>query len=210
MMKKFFVLVTGFFCIVFFSFPVSLNAEWITGAYLGYSVSDDEDVAQNSSGFRQYNMRLDVDDSFILGYRLGYWLESYPWLGFSADISYFRPDLEDYEFTIFPLSPLIMFRIPLGADQEFPKGHFQPYIATGPGFFLSYIEMDNLDDSDIEIGWDARAGIAAMVAYNIAVFAEYRYTDAEFLFDDHISGIRNELEVDLDTHHFTIGVNYYF
>ena len=94
MMKKKFTFTFGLFCILFFAFPMTSNAEWMTGAYLGYSVSDDEDVTRNINGFRQGKIRFDVDDSFVLGYRLGYWLESLPWLGISADISYFRPDFE--------------------------------------------------------------------------------------------------------------------
>jgi hypothetical protein len=232
MMKKIFVLAVGLFCILFFAFPLTSNAEWMTGVNVGFSVSDDEDIALNSSGIEIAEARFDVDDSFTLGYRIGYWLEPLPWLGLSVDISYFRPDVEfeliyedcegkpailknTGEFDIVPISPLLMLRIPLGVNQEFPKGRFQPYVAFGPSIFISWFDFVNFDDSDVEIGWDARAGIAAMVAYNIAVFAEYRYTDAEFVLDEHllvqgVGGIRNELEIDLDTHHFTVGIFYYF
>lgn len=230
MMKKIFVLAAGLFCILFFAFPLTLSAEWMTGANVGFSVSDDEDITRNSDGIEIAEARFDIDDSFTLGYRIGYWLESLPWLGLSADISYFRPDIEvNYnngqascpiedavcirrsgELDIIPISPLLMLRIPLGADQDFPKGRFQPYVAFGPGIFFSWSDFDNFDDSDVEFGWDARAGIAAMVAHNIAVFFEYRYTDVEFVIDEHVGSIRNEFEIELDTHHFTVGIFYYF
>ena len=231
MMKKIFVLAVGFFCILFFAFPLTSNAEWMTGANVGFSVSDDEDVSLYANGIKQGTTQFDVDDSFVLGYRLGYWLESLPWLGLSVDISYFRPNVEfdlfcegsgpcnniqpvivreSGEFDIVPISPLLMLRIPLAADENFPKGKFQPYLAVGPSIFLSWWDFNNFDDSDAQIGLDARAGIAAMVAYNIAVFAEYRYTDAEFTFDEHVDGIQYKVETQLNTHHYTVGIFYYF
>ena len=230
-MKKTLSLVTGLSCILILAFPMTSSAEWMTGGYLGYSVSDDEDISLNANGVRQGTTQFDFDDSFTLGYRLGYWFESAPWLGISGDISYFRPDVEfDFicagsgpcnedqsfilgetgKFDIIPITPLLMLRIPLAADETFPKGKFQPYVAAGPGIFFSSWDINNFDDSDARIGWDARAGIAAMVAHNFAVFAEYRYTEVEFTFDEHVGGIQYSMETNLNTHHYTIGLFYYF
>ena len=237
-MKKISALLTGVLAILILAYPLAVNAEWMTTFNAGYTVSTKEELRFDTTTNDNYTAQYDFENSFVLGYRLGYWLESAPFMGFSLDVSYFRPEpdiaffptgegdppqdpdpddpykdfRESGKFDIIPVVANLMFRIPLGVDEIYPNGRYQPYVAFGPGLFLSWLDTQNFDDSDAQFGWDAKVGFNLMVTYNIGIFAEYRYTDSTFTQDEAIGigQIRNELEIDLQTSHYTLGISYFF
>ena len=237
-MRKFFALATGIVCVLTVVIAPPANAEFMSAFSAGYNVTTDEELTINTGTIDEYLTQYDFDNSFIIGYRIGYWLESVPAMGFAIDASYFRPEpdfafiyrgrnnpppdpdpsdpvisvREEGKLDIIPITLNLMFRIPLGIDEIYPNGRYQPYVAIGPGLFLSWIDTQNIDDSDAQFGWDARVGFNYMVAHNIGIFAEYRYTDSKFTFDEAIGigGNRNEFEIDLQTNHYTLGISYFF
>ncbi len=237
-MKKITVLVTGIISIFTVAIASTANAEWMNAFSAGYNVTTNEELTINTGTIDEYLTQYDFDNSFVIGYRIGYWLESFPAMGFALDASYFRPepdfafiyrgqnnpppdpDPSDPEisvresggFDVIPIAVNLMFRIPLGIDEIYPKGRYQPYVAFGPGLFLSWLDTQNINDSDAQFGWDARVGFNYMVTYNMGIFAEYRYTDSKFTFDEAIGigGNRNEFEIDLQTSHYTLGISYFF
>jgi hypothetical protein len=81
-----------------------------------------------------------------------------------------------------PISPLLMLRLPLFGSPEFPGGRLQPYVAGGPGFFLTSVKVDapglpeHRSDWQVDVGADARAGIAFMLTPGFGTFVEGRYT----------------------------------
>jgi opacity protein-like surface antigen len=135
----------------------------------------------------------------------------------------------DLDAWITPITPLLMLRIPIAASEEIPGGRIQPYAAVGPAFNLSFAfsELDDLgptvglvDDfeaASLDVGLDARGGIAVQVARHFALFTEYRYTyfkpdwedevDDAFAFD-----FDTDIDVDADirTHHIVFGGSFRF
>ncbi|HWC05059.1 MAG TPA: outer membrane beta-barrel protein [Methylomirabilota bacterium] len=176
------VLLIGLGPIVVASRPAA--AEWFLDGYAGASFTADADVTiRNGTTFDD---KVKFDTEAMGGGRLGYWLETLPWLGVAADASYFAPagdgTTAETRLEVVPLSPLVMFRLPLLESPEFPKGRLQPYLAGGPSFFLTSVKVDvpglgeESTDWQFEVGVDARAGIAFMITPAVGTFVEGRYT----------------------------------
>lgn len=189
------------------------SAEWVTDLYSGAALTQHEHATIQVEGV-SVSEKLNFDSSFTLGARVAYWFESTPWLGLALDASVFNPDAD---LTVFPISALLMLRWPLLTSVEFPKGRLQPYAGIGPGLFISSIKVDLLpevpaqfSDTSIDLGLDGRAGIAWLFAKNTAVFAEYRFTHVSPRFEDRPADLKTRVDVDLNTHHFLVGISFRF
>ena len=212
------------------SAPTLASAEWFVDFYAGAASTADADVSASDrfcSGFfcspaSTASREVQFDSSFTVGGRVGHWFEPIPWLGVAFDVSYFQANGEDVEITVVPLSLLLMLRWPLLATPDFPRGRLQPYIGIGPGAFITDVSVDfrptlpnALSITDVEAGFDARAGLAWQFHRRFAVFGEYRFTyvDAEVtegppeLFG---SGSESRVQTTLETHHFLVGVSVRF
>ena len=184
------------------------SAEWFLDAYGGASMTSDADVTVRNGTTVDDKVKFDTEA--MGGGRLGYWLEGLPWLGVAGDVSYFAPagqgTAADTRLEVVPLSPLVMFRLPLLESPEFPKGRLQPYLGVGPGFFLNSVEVDvpglgeESTDWQFEVGVDARAGIAFMITPVIGTFVEGRYT----WFSTNPGG--RSTEFDIETIHVAGGI----
>ena len=189
------------------------SAEWVTDVYLGAAITQKDDVTIQIEGLRA-SEKVNFDTSFTLGGRVAYWFESTPWLGLAIDASVYNPDAD---LTVFPISALLMLRWPLLTSVEFPKGRLQPYAGIGPGVFISTTKVDlrpevpaEFSDTSIDLGLDARAGIAWLFAKNTAVFAEYRFTHVSPRFEDRPADLQTTVDVDLNTHHMLVGISFRF
>ena len=193
--------------------PKFATAEWFTDLYVGYGFTQDDNTTLSSDG-TSVTEKIDYDNAFIFGYRVGYYFKSIPFLGLALEGSYFEPspdlDGEKADLTLIPVSALVFLRAPLFTSEEYPNGKFQPYIGIGPSLFISDYKCGEFDDTGIDLGLDVRAGLAVMFAHNFAFFLEYRYSEFEFEFDDHIGGSRVSLEGDFATHYGLLGLSYRF
>ena len=184
------------------------SAEWFLDAYGGASITSDADVTIRNGTTVDDQVKFDTEA--MGGGRIGYWLEGLRWLGVAADVSYFAPAAQgataETRLEIIPLSPLVMFRLPLLESPQFPKGRLQPYLGVGPGFFLTSVEVDvpglgeESTDWQFEVGVDARAGVAFMITPKFGTFVEGRYT----VFSTNPGG--QSTEFDVETFHVAGGV----
>ena len=174
-----------------------------------------------------------------LGLRGGYWFGEYgpSFIGVGLDLSYYQAvedqSFAEFEAAVTPMTPLLMLRIPLGYDEDFPGGRVQPYVAVGPGFTLAYAHVetdeitpsnsadffyDDFDEVGFGVGFDGRAGLAVQLAPSFALFGEYRYTYVEPEFEDDLEvasspfGFETEVEFkpELETHHIVFGASFRF
>jgi hypothetical protein len=186
------------------------SAEWFVDVYGGVSMTSDADVTVRNGATVDDKVKFDTEG--MGGARLGYWLESLRWLGVAADVSYFAPAGQgttvETRLEVVPLSPLVMFRLPLFDSPEFPKGRLQPYLGVGPGFFLTSVKVDvpglgeQSSDWQFEVGVDTRAGITFMITPAFGTFVEGRYT----VFSTNPGG--RTTEFDIETVHVAGGFTF--
>jgi opacity protein-like surface antigen len=189
------------------SAPSAARAEGFFELRLGGAFTEDNDVEINPPGNApSFSFPTEYDDSVAVGARGGYWF--LPWLGVAGDVSYFAPedDTGGPEYDVFTLSPLLMARVPIATSHEFPDGRVQPYLGVGPGIFVSSADFGPDDDDTVDVGADVHAGLNVQVTPLVSVFAEYRFTWVEPEFD-----LGNaDVEPELATHHFGVGVGFHF
>jgi opacity protein-like surface antigen len=208
-------------------------AEGFLDLYMGASFPENGDVDARASSpsifAASINDRIEYDTSFTGGLRGGYWFEDAAnFIGIGLDLSYYGAfeDTSTAPLDIYalPITPLLMARIPIAVEEDFPGGRVQPYGAIGPGFTLSValadlselgIGIDDLADASFDLGLDVRGGLAIHVAKPIALFAEYRYTRLRPEYDDEVDfdfgpDIDIDIEPDLDVHHLVFGVSFRF
>src|SRR6187402_2794070 len=110
-------------------------AEWFLDLYAGASFTQDADVTVGNG--TTIDDKVEFDTEAVGGGRLGYWFDGIRWLGVAGDVSYFAPagrgTQSETRLEVVPLSPLVMFRLPLLDSPVFPRGRLQPYLGVGPG-----------------------------------------------------------------------------
>lgn len=198
-------------------------AEVFVDLHAGLSLGADEDLTHSAPGGKRIE-KVDLGNSFTIGYRLGYWFKGFRWAGLAVEASHFKHDIrkdgiDSGHLRITPVSGMLMFRIPLLKTNNYPTGELLLYGGVGPGFFLSSIKVDyslfsgsgKYSDRSIDIGLDMRAGIAKMVSEKISLFCEYRYTDFKPDFEDDDNwGNKVKIETEVNTHHVLIGFSYHY
>jgi len=204
--------------------PDEVLAEGFFDLYAGLAVTVSNDVASTSSENERTVDRFDFKDSFSVGGRLGYWWGA---VGMNLDVSYFRPELDpdDFEGTLVSTTTdldVVGVGLNLMARGRFLKsadlsdGRLQPYVFAGPTVFVSRFAFDvsgrgrrrSVSDSAVSttVGLTAGGGVTFMLARQIGLFAEYRFTRnrPQFQFEGFT------LEPKLDSHHVVAGVTLRF
>jgi opacity protein-like surface antigen len=200
--------------------PARSKAEPFADLGLGVAVTQDEEVKDLATGGK---MNAQFNTSFSISARGGYWFDGLPWLGVAGSVSYYQPDVKDKscegeecekdDLTVIPLSVLLMARAPLMTSSEYPNGQLQPYIGLGPGLFICDLSPPKENgvqvDTAMEIGLDARLGVAYAFTPRWGLFGEYafEYTAPRFTFK---SEENPSYDTELATHRFLLGARYTF
>lgn len=214
------ITVGGLLCLA----PMRTSAEGLFDLRLGGSMTSKSEDSIQVDPAPPSEFETKWKDSFGGGIRGGYWFEGRAkWLGLAADISYFRPkeDIsgEAAEIHVIPLSLLLMFRAPLITSEKYPNGRLQPYVAAGPGFFISVFSLDldpideEITETSFDVGADVRGGIAFLVARGFGFFAEYRFTYFDPKYDGELDTLGNAdftLDTQMEAHHVAVGVTFRF
>jgi len=185
-------------CVLAAASPVS--AETMLDLYVGGAFTEDSTLEIDTIGFMG-SLPADWRDSVVGGVRVGHWFGGpLKWFGLAADLSYFQPEVAGgvLELHLVPITPLVMVRIPLFADEGHEGGRLQPYAGVGPGLFTGVLTSNVTSGADVgfDAGLDIRAGVAVLLTGGFGLFAEYRRTDVDMKIGDikttvetdHISG----------------------
>ncbi|HEY7363501.1 MAG TPA: outer membrane beta-barrel protein [Methylomirabilota bacterium] len=201
----------GVLCALLVAAPAS--AEWFGDLWFGASRTQSEDLKVTVLDVTLTD-EVDYSTTFAAGVRVGYWFDSASWLGLALDVSYFRPDPD---VNVFPVSALVMLRIPILTSEEFPSGRLQPYIAAGPGFFASKFAGDlggdlggRASDTSFDVGLDLRGGLTYMFSKDFGIFAEYRMTRVTPEWNFQVLDMDTTVKTDLNTHHVIGGISFRF
>ena len=169
--------------------------------------------AKNTAGFK---------DTFVLGGRTGSWGTEVGlgWFGMAVDVSYWQAKAKDSilgatpEIKVLPATILLMFR--------YPGEKIQPYAGVGGGVFLSQFKNDvdlsllggsgggGFKDHQVDVGFDARAGLAVKVHEKISIFVEGRYIYFSPKYEDKINGQKVTMETDAEAIQALAGISFHF
>jgi opacity protein-like surface antigen len=205
----------------------SASAEVFFDLYGGASNFGDPDFTVSREGQARETERASADTDFTVGGRGGYWFDrqNLRWLGVALDISYFEPEytpeggtgnVAKVKVRTVPITPLVMFRLPLLESPQHPNGQLQLYTGAGLGIFILDTTVRFLSGAGevskegASIGVDLRAGVAYEFLPNWAAFAEYRFTHFSVEPEGRVDGQKTKVEIDLDAHHVLFGVSYRF
>ena len=167
---------------------------------------------------------LALDTSLVYGGKFGYFFDVDLFggnTGIELDVFHFEPDVRgqtvkfsgmlagvtgdtrteiqrsDVEITAVTLNALYRFR--LLADQDFPRGRFQPYVGVGAGAYIAKLTTTStpfdvnkdISDTDTRAGFQALAGVRWFFTPHVALFAEYKFVQTQtFSFTFKESGTR--------------------
>jgi len=211
--------------------PALARGEGFLDFAIGGAFTQKSNVTFKSGG-SSVTTEADFDDSFATGVRGGYWFDGLPWLGVGGMVSYFQPDVrpagasgyDSRSLGVVPISALLMLRVPLLASNAVPRGQLQPYLAVGPGAFVTVTDNNNNynynynhgyhynSQSSVDVGVDVHAGATWMFTSRFGMFGEYRFTHytANIDGDSYYNRYNVSLESTLDTNHVMAGFAWHF
>jgi len=203
------------------------RAEGFFDLYVGGVFTPDTDQTLSAMGMST-SKTTEYKNSLLSGGRAGYWLESFPYVGFALTGGYFKVsekvepiDNSRIKFDMIPTSALLMLRYPLMKSSEYPGGQLYPYLGIGPAVFVSKAKIqvtslptpNKLKDTQYEPGLDLRAGATLFhPTQAFSVFLEYRFTYVGSMdFHDTLSGVPVDWKLDsMATQSFLFGAGYHF
>jgi len=184
------------------------SAEQFVRVFAGPAWTQSTDVKHSfPPDFDSFTLKdIDFSTGPAVGWGLGHWFQSFPYLGLGVDVHLFkfnsdkqsitecvtslgvtnctpgtRERSQNYRATAiaFPL----MGRLPLSVSKEYPNGRTQPYVLVGPTIFAAtytdpggHFSPRHQKDTDTSVGVTAGAGLTFMVTPSIDLFTEYRFT----------------------------------
>ena len=203
--------------------PVIAAAETFCDVYFGTSLINPDDSYIKLNGTTLY-AESESKAYAVFGFRYGTWLDNIPCLGVALDLSLngavMGDELKPFG-RIWSGSTLAMLRLPLLKSKEFPNGQLQPYIAVGPGFFLTTItkvvgppEVSDFDwfcDESLDLGLDVRTGLSwGLPETKMRLFVEYRYSQFEADFERSIPDGTLSFKPTLQMHYLLLGLGITF
>lgn len=205
----------------FLGFLGTANAESYVSAYLGAATGHNDDVRDNTGAGTPG--KIEFDSSMAIGMKAGTWFESIPQLGLQLDFNAHFPSSEKFTYDFGMVS------VPVGLDVDFMmvrsltanalvryhEGKIRPYAGIGAGLFNAEIGDGTMTvlgttspmegDNDSAFGWQVLAGIDFVLSSKFSVFAEYKYSRADFEFGKDI-----DLDIDYTASQVYGGLSYYF
>lgn len=195
--------------------PGVARAEPYVAAYVGGTFPFDAKITDNTVSPLSAS-GVTVDESVVIGGKIGFWSDAIRALGFELDISGYTADIPQQtvsglsvtatgmDITAFGFH--FLGRIPLGPPEGDPLRRAYFYLGGGPAIFAVSGERGGVTQDVAEFGVHALAGFKLFLTPNIAVFAEYKFTYSEITFDI-VGGTE---DIDLKTNQVYGGIAYHF
>lgn len=205
-------------CGIFIFAGVSHAESYVSG-YLGAVIPHESDWNNNQGAPDAGSIEFDA--GFALGAKAGHWFTEHnaPYLGLEIDLNAHYPSLDRITFDTFGVTlsgdgDMQVYSASVNAIVRYPDGDIRPYGGFGIGWFFGNLDDGSIDvigpytgDDDDAFGWQLLAGVDYNINPNLSVFAEYKYTRADFEFTDPAA-----LGIDLDysVSQLYAGVSYHF
>jgi opacity protein-like surface antigen len=191
------------------SIAIPVRAEWYVAGQAGYSFADSLRNVTTTGPFSGIELQdFDMKNSLAYGGKVGV----YPFhgsLGFELDIFHSTPHVKSIDST--PGIHLAVTNIGANILLRYPGVTFQPYLGIGPGIVIARLSrsVETEPDTQVSIGFNFLTGIRAFVTPNVALFTEYKFTDARFGFNGAF-GSFGGFDSTYRAHQLFVGVSYHF
>jgi opacity protein-like surface antigen len=165
--------------------------EFFVGGFFGGSFVPSTDWTYRIGSQNVNTRNMSIDPGVTGGIKLGYFLDSCPYLGVEAEGSIgnqsqpsqnvsLNPPVAGFATGRVPSQSLLVWtmafhfvgRYGFLPDQEVPFGRLQPYVGIGPGLVVLYAEADSAKNFGLEL----EAGLRYMFTKHLGGFLEYKFS----------------------------------
>jgi opacity protein-like surface antigen len=188
------------------------SAEWYVAGQFGVNFADRLTNINGTNGFAGSTAPdFDLKNSFTYGGKVGYFPGN-SWLGVEVDAFHTTPHIKNLDDI-----PGIHLRVTsagVNLIARYPGVTFQPYAGIGAAAVFAHISDSSTtrSDSNVTGGLNVLAGIRAFVTPYVAIFTEYKLTQATLRFDQAFSGFGTAggFTGDYRAQQLLVGVSYHF
>ena len=188
---------------------IPAQAEWYVAGQAGHSFADSLRNVTTTGPFSGIELQdFDMKNSLAYGGKVGV----YPFhgsLGFELDVFHSTPHVKNLGNS--PGIHLAVTNVGANILLRYPGVTYQPYLGIGPGILIARLgrSVETEQDTQVSIGFNFLTGIRAFVRPKVALFTEYKYTDARFGFHD-VFGSFGGFDSTYRAHQLFVGVSYHF
>ncbi|MGH7233047.1 MAG: outer membrane protein [Nitrospiraceae bacterium] len=189
--------------------PRDTAAEWYVAGQVGPTFADRlSDIGGTGSLTTLRAPDFDLKNSLAYGAKVGYF-PGHGWFGLEADVFNTTPHIKNLDNI-----PGIHLRVTTAALNfviRYPGLAIQPYAGIGAALIFTRIgeSATTQADSDVTTGLNLLAGTRFFVTPYVALFTEYKYTQATFQFDRAFGAVGGFVG-DYRAQHVMFGVSYHF
>jgi opacity protein-like surface antigen len=188
------------------------SAEWYVAGQFGANFADRLTDVSGTNGFAGARAPdFDLKNSFTYGGKVGYFPGN-GWFGMEFDAFHTTPHIKNLDNI-----PGIHMRVTTAGVNfiaRYPGVTFQPYAGIGGAVVIAHISDSptTRSDSNVTGGLNVLAGIRAFVTPYVAIFTEYKLTQATLRFDQAFSGFGTAggFMGDYRAQQLVVGVSYHF
>jgi opacity protein-like surface antigen len=188
------------------------SAEWYVAGQFGANFADRLTDVNGTNGFAGFRAPdFDLKNSLTYGGKLGYFPGN-GWFGVEFDAFHTTPHIKNLDNV-----PGIHMRVTTAAVNfiaRYPGVTFQPYAGVGAAAVIAHISNSptTQSDSDVTGGLNLLAGVRAFVTPYVAIFTEYKLTQATLRFDQAFNGFGTAggFMGDYRAQQLVVGVSYHF
>jgi len=198
-----------FFLITVPTIAIPVQAEWYVAGQAGYSFADSLRNVTTTGPFSGIELQdFDMKNSLAYGGKVGV----YPFhgsLGFELDVFHSTPHVKNLDDS--PGIHLAVTNVGANILLRYPGMTFQPYLGVGPAILIARLNrsVETEQDTQISIGFNFLTGIRAFVTPHVALFTEYKVTDAKFDFNGAFGSLGG-FDSTYRAHQLYVGVSYHF
>lgn len=195
--------------VVLSSITIPAQAEWYVAGQAGHSFADSLRNVTTTGPFSGIELQaFDMKNSLAYGGKVGV----YPYhgsLGIELDVNHSTPHVKSIDNT--PGIHLGVTNVGVNVLFRYPGTTFQPYLGLGPGILIARLgrSVETESDTQVSVGFNFLTGVRAFVTPNVALFTEYKFTDAKFDFNGAF-GSFGGFNSTYRAHQLFVGVSYHF
>jgi opacity protein-like surface antigen len=225
-----------FLLAIFFAVYPFQSASAQTGGYVGiwggYTISPYASTGDNNNDYHHWDYYndydLDIDETFVLGAKVGFVHPQLKYLAFEFEYSYMNPDInrsiiDRYGSDFVAVDGDIKLNnFMFNVIAKYPRGVVHPYVGAGIGLSLSDVSAKATENGDssssVSIGdnytafaWQLLTGVEIDLANNLALDFGYHYFATQLKFNDNIESVYDKSrDVDFDTSILSVGFKFLF